>query len=184
MSVERNGVAGPDMACDCVVRHAAVLRSKVRAVDLQLHGLDPDDIEQEARLRLWSAQRRSPARPLPAKYAARAAASSALDAIRRESSRMRGRHQDISLMATEIAHPDLTPEAECEREQWMQALNRCLQRLPARRRNAIVRFLQGYSLTETAEVTGLSINACSKLVQRGLVQLRGWIAGNASSDSI
>jgi len=181
--MDQEEAPGPDVACDCVVRHAAVLRAKVRAVDLHRHGLDPDDVEQEARLRLWSAQRRSPARLLPAKYAARAAASSALDAIRRESVRMRGRHEDISLLASEIAHPDPSPEAACEREQWMEGLNRCLQRLPARRRDPIVHILQGYSLTEAAEANGLTLNACTKLVQRGLVQLRAWIAATAASET-
>jgi len=178
MSAQRSEGEAPDreLASVCLQRYASVVTSRVRGLDLRAQGIEEEDVEQDARIRIWSAQLREPDRLLPASYVARTAASSAIDALRRERARHRSKHEVLDAMPAELPHPDLSPEAVCERDQWLGRVKEGLDRLSERRRRPVSLILLGYSLSEAATASGLTLNSCTKLVLRGLEQLRQWLA--------
>jgi len=157
--------------------YGAKVRALVEGHGLGQYGIDPSDIEQEVRIRLWKALERDRSAAFHASYIQRVVLSSVIDAIRAAKSRPaeplpegEGEGSDAMLAAT------AGPEQVTGGNQDFARVAACLAELPQRRREAVALHLQGFSLREIGELGGTSEEAARKLLDRGLQTLRARLA--------
>ncbi len=149
-------------------------------------GLDFDDLEQEARLRLWRSLQRATEIAHPASYLYRLAASVTIDAIRRATAR---REEALEEVERALASGDSTaasglaaavtaadPASLVERRLELARASAALATLPPPRRRAVGLHLQGFSPAEIGELLGWSEAKARSLVYRGLEELRRLLA--------
>ena len=148
-----------------------IVRARLRGHDLKRQGIDEDDVEQDVRIRLWNTLERESTRDLSTAYVQKVVLSAVIDALRRERARRREFGQDIE--SVEAIHDHgRQPDLMLAQDQWMEHLRHCIDQLPLRRRRPVRLYLLGYTLQELSDLNGLSVDAGSKLVRRGLAELR------------
>jgi len=135
-------------------------------------GLDPDDIEQEVRIRLWRALDGDRIESLGASYIQRAVVSTVIDAARRAALRVTEPLPEAGRETLADAAPGPSIEDVALGRQRAERVWAVIQSLPVRRRVPIKLHLQGFSLTEIAELEGVSPEAARKLVSRGMEALK------------
>lgn len=152
--------------------YGAKVRQLLAAHGLAQRGIDPDDVEQEVRIRLWRAIERDRSAAFAASYIQRVVASTVIDALRRATVRAAEPLPEES--GEGISLPDETagPEQQAGGGQQVEVLRACLAELPERRRLPIALHLQGFALQEIADLVGTSAEAARKLVTRGLDELK------------
>jgi RNA polymerase sigma factor (sigma-70 family) len=165
-----------------LARFGARVRAQIDSNRLNQHGIDPEDVEQEVRIRLWKTLERDPNAELPASYIQRTVASALVDAVRRAQVR-----PTEALPETEDGVVDLPglghgPDRSALDAQHVEHLRSCMQALPARRRLPLQLYLQGYALQEIADLTDLTLDAARKLVYRGLDEIKQRLAALGLDD--
>ena len=148
------------------------LRYLLRSHKLEQHGIDPDDVEQEVRIRLWRAIERDRFGDFHASYIQRAVTSAVIDALRRAEVRAADPLPDDMVEGSPLPDPGVGPERRASDGERMKGLQQCLAQLPERRRLPIALHLEGFSLQEIADRIGTSAEASRKLVTRGLDELK------------
>lgn len=168
-----------------LAEYGGLLRATVARLcpsELRLHF---DDIEQEARLRLWRALLAAREIAHPASYLYRAAASATVDAIRRAAAR-----RDAALGADEgadvtqrgdregewMSPPRLGPDRVAERRLLLRRAWSALASMAPERRRAVGLHLRGFTPREIGELLGWSESKARSLVYRGLEELRRRLA--------
>ncbi|HET9034443.1 MAG TPA: sigma-70 family RNA polymerase sigma factor [Dokdonella sp.] len=144
----------------------------MRGYRLDRHGIDPADIEQEVRIRLWKAISRDRSGAFHASYVQRVVATTVIDALRRAEVRATEPLPEDDGESGQLPDEGISPEQTASDGERMEGLKRCLAEIPERRRLPITLHLQGYSLQEIADVVGTSAEAARKLVTRGLSSLK------------
>ncbi len=144
----------------------------MRGYRLDRHGIDPADIEQEVRIRLWKAISRDRSGAFHASYVQRVVATTVIDALRRAEVRATEPLPEDDGEFGQLPDESISPEQTASDGERMSGLQRCLAEIPERRRLPITLHLQGYSLQEIADVVGTSAEAARKLVTRGLSDLK------------
>lgn len=142
-------------------------------------GIQLDDIEQEARLRLWRALQSEREITDLASYLYRIVVSTTIDAVRRVKTR---REEQLRLgeeadddgvgIILLMVDKEQSPERLAERQQVVQKVARVLARLPESRRRAVGLFLQGFNSQEISDLLGWSEPKARNLLYRGLKDLR------------
>ena len=155
-----------------LARFGKVVRARLRAHDLRRHGIDEDDVEQDVRIRLWNTLERESVRDLTGAYVQKVVLSAVIDAVRRERTRRCESGQDLDSVEATHADPGRQPDLMLAHEQWLAQLRGCIERLPLRRQRPVRLYLLGYTMQELSDLNGLSLDAGSKLVRRGLAELR------------
>jgi RNA polymerase sigma-70 factor (ECF subfamily) len=152
--------------------HAARVKKLLLRHGLERHGIDPEEIEQEVRIRLWRAIERDRSGIFGASYVQRIVASTVIDALRRAKVRPSepGADEDQGLERLLDAAP--RPEHRASDDERVRILGRCLAEIPARRRLPITLHLEGFGFREIGDRIGLSEEAARKLVSRGMADLR------------
>jgi RNA polymerase sigma factor (sigma-70 family) len=155
--------------------YGARVKGLLKTYGLDKHGIDPADIEQEVRIRLWHALERDRFGAFHASYVQRVVASTVIDAIRRAQVRatepLPGEDDE---QPAELGEGPAGPEHSAGDAERMLGLERCMGEIPERRRLPIALHLQGFSLQEIADLAGISsADAARKLVSRGLEELKG-----------
>ncbi len=150
----------------------ARLGGLMRSYRLDRHGIDPADIEQEVRIRLWKAISRDRSGAFHASYVQRVVATTVIDALRRAEVRATEPLPEDDGESGQLPDESISPEQTASDSERMNGLKRCLAEIPERRRLPITLHLQGYSLQEIADVVGTSAEAARKLVTRGLTGLK------------
>ena len=129
------------------------------------YGLSPadlDEVRQDVRLRLWHAMQRPGEREITASYGYRAAASAAVDLLRRHRA-SRGR---ATVEPEAVAGPSLD-------EGVLEArLGEALAVVPESRRVAVRLHLNGHSLADVARVLHWTPAQARNQVYRGLADLK------------
>ncbi len=155
------------------VAYGARVKGLLRTYGLDKHGIDPADIEQEVRIKLWHALERDRSGAFHASYVQRVVASTVIDALRRAQVRATEPLPEEDDEAVEIGTKSVGPEHSAGDAQRMQGLERCMAEIPERRRLPIALHLQGFSLQEIANLAGIpSVEAARKLVSRGMDELK------------
>ena len=144
----------------------------MRSYRLDRHGIDPDDVEQEVRIRLWKAISRDRSGAFHASFLQSVAATTVIDALRRSEVRAAEPLPEDDGEPGQLAESGVSPEQSATDDERMSGLQRCLAEIPERRRLPITLHLQGFSLQEIADVVGTSAEAARKLVTRGLDGLK------------
>lgn len=158
-------------------KYGRALREAVARVCRGPLGLQRDEIEQEARIRLWRALTRETAIADVRPYLHRIVATAAIDAMRQVRSR-----REIPLEPpTDSEAPRSWPEPaargpspeELARSRELAGLaQRALSSLGANRRRAVGLHLQGFTTEEIAQLMKWSEAKARNLVYRGLADLR------------
>jgi len=159
---------------ELLAAYGARVRSLLSTYGLDKHGVDPADVEQEVRIRLWHALERDRSGAFHASYVQRVVATTVIDALRRAQVRAAEplpEEDDEGAVDLEVAH--VAPDRRAGDLERMQGLRQCLEEIPERRRLPISLHLQGFSLQEIADLAGIaSAEAARKLVSRGLEELK------------
>ena len=159
--------------------YGSFLRSAVRKLCPSTLGVTAEEIEQDARIRLWHALQRERNIADPASYLYRIAATAAIDAVRRVRARRELQMEaaagagdgppDLSALA---ASPTPSPEALAVGQEIGARVAAALARLPDNRRRAVGLHLRGYTSTEIATLLGWTEPKARNLTHRGLKDLR------------
>jgi len=156
-------------------RHGMRLRAAIERHCRCGRALDPDDIAQEVRIRLWRALERDRNAVFSASYLMQSVMSAVVDAVRRAppaSDPMQDFEGDSVQSWPEALVERGGPEARARTDALGVALNSALEALPQQRRLAVQFTLQGFSARECGELMGISGEAARKLAERGLVLVR------------
>jgi RNA polymerase sigma-70 factor (ECF subfamily) len=153
-------------------------------------GLQFDDIEQEARMRLWRALKDEREVTNYASYLYRIAATATIDAMRRVQARHEEQLQLMEQGANEgemstgsAAVPALvpvsattplrdSPERVAESREAVGRVMLAVARLPDEQRRAVGMYLQGMTSQDVADLMGWTEPKSRNLIYRGLKELR------------
>jgi len=142
-------------------------------------GLLYNDIEQDARVRLWRALQRGTEIEDPASYIYRVAATTTVDAIRRLKARREEQLRDGEDEDSDdrggrelAADANSSPDRLAERRQLIHKVQGALNRIADSRRRAVVLHLEGLTTQEVARALGWSEPKARHLVYRGLKDMR------------
>lgn len=139
-------------------------------------GLDPDDIEQDVRIRLWRALDGDRFEPLGASYIQRTVVSTVIDAARRAALRVTDPLPEAGYETLADAAPGPSVETATAGRQRAERVWAVIESLSVRRRVPIKLHLQGFTLQEIADLEGVSAEAARKLVSRGMEALKERLA--------
>jgi RNA polymerase sigma factor (sigma-70 family) len=139
-------------------------------------GIEIDDIEQDARIRMWRALQDERNLTNAASYIYRIAVSATIDAVRR----VMARHEEQAESDTDIesdmsvpaVDPRQSPERVAERSQLMQKVEAALAALSENRQTAVKLYLQGMTSQEIGDLCAWSEPKARNLIYRGLNELR------------
>ena len=171
----------PDRALDERFDRFADQYTKILRAHIARHcprhlGIQINDIEQEALLRLWRALRDERNVVDAASYIYRIAVTTTIDAVRRVIARREEQlatHDEEGLAgAAPHADPRQRPDVMMERRETMEIVLDSLGELPENRRCCVELHLQGFNTVEIAELLGWSEAKVRNLVYRGMDDLR------------
>jgi RNA polymerase sigma-70 factor (ECF subfamily) len=167
-------------------RYGRLLRATIVRLCPRQLGLQFDDIEQEARLRLWKALQGETRIGNAASYLSRIAITATIDAIRRVVARREEQLRLIDEVSEEeheerpgvvLAVPaENSPEALAQRRLLLRKVERALARLEPEHRRAVGLHLRGFRPAEIGRLLEWSEPKARSLVYRGLAQLRERLA--------
>ena len=174
----------PDPFEDLLDQYGSVLRGAIARVCPRNLGLEFDDIEQEARLRLWRALQSETEIEKPASYLYRVAVTATLDAVRRavarreEQLRLSGREPGNERPAAKLdpESPVDSPEVESQRRILLQKVRATLAGMTADRRRAVGLHIRGFTPAEIGRMLSWSEARARSQVYRGLKELRRKLA--------
>lgn len=158
--------------------YRGVLRAAIRRARPAALGLDPDDVEQDVRLRLWQLHQGERNIASPKSYIYRMAVNATLDAVRairrRREEALEGGAEGTGHGSggDELVASGASPERVAERRLLLDRVERALGRLAARRQTAVRLHLQGFTTTEIAQLAGWTEPTARNLAYRGLADLR------------
>lgn len=169
---------------DLLARHAPALAAAAARSCPGWLGIGLEEFTQEIRIRLWQALAARPELDPNAAYLFRIAATAAIDLIRR-------RRSDGSLLPIEALSPSLLQQLAIEDSAWLaqqssersQQLLAGLAQLDVRRATVLRLYLQGFSLQEIAELSGISQDAARNLVYRAADDLKHYFRQQSGDDS-
>jgi RNA polymerase sigma-70 factor (ECF subfamily) len=164
-------------------KYGAFLRQTIARICPKDLGIQFDDIEQEARLRLWRAIESEREINFHGSYIYKIVISVTINAIHRAKAR---REEQLRLAeddehnedAADVKTTTLTagaensPEAQAEREELLRKVEEAMALLPENRRLAVGLHLKGMTTDEIADLMGWSEPKARNLVYRGLKDLR------------
>jgi len=172
--------------------YGRVLKDAVARVCRGPLGLQRDEIEQEARIRLWRALRRETTISDVRLYLHRIVATAAIDAMRQVRSRREtplevfdAEGDDRAWTSAGIATSasGMSPERIASARELADVAQRVLAGLPVNRRRAVRLYLQGFTTQEIARMVGWSEAKARNLVYRGLGELREKLRAATSTSS-
>lgn len=162
--------------------YGAFLRRAILRVCPKDLGLQFDDIEQEARLKLWNALKGERNIENTSSYLFRIAATTTVDAIRKVRQR-----RESQLDELETGDDDLesrfpqagarSPEDLAAQREMMGKVQTALAMLSDNRRRSVSLHLRGLNNIEVAEILGWSESKARNLIYRGLNDLRKRLRG-------
>ena len=174
-------LAAPNEALDrLLASYGRFLRNAIVRACPKDVGLQFDDIEQEARLRLWRALQNETEIENPASYLYRIAVTTTIDAVRRVAAR---REEQLEKLLNEGNPPSVepflttdSPETIAERRLLLRRIEAALGLLSAERRRAVGLHLRGFTPPEIGKLLRWSESKARSLVYRGLQELRQRLA--------
>jgi len=180
--VESSQTAEAEARFDAIVQEfGKLLRHTIAQLCPKDLGIQFEDIEQEACLRLWRALQSERKIPDLASYIYRVVVTTTIDAVRRVKAR---REEQLRLaeegegeeregeMSSLAAGPEQSPERLAERQQVIRKVEEALARLPENRCRAVGLYLEGLTSQEIADLLGWSEPKARNLTYRGLKELR------------
>ncbi|HSB62801.1 MAG TPA: RNA polymerase sigma factor [Thermoanaerobaculia bacterium] len=180
-----------DRLREILEEYSGLLRRAIERLAPGRSGVLVDDVEQEARIRVWKVLQSGTEITDPPSYLCRVAFTATVDAVRTAKSRReepletRRAGEDAPLPEGPAA-PGPGPEAEVLERERVAALRHAVDALPEPRRSAVRLHLRGFRPEEVGRIMGWSPAKARNLAYRGLEDLRGelrrrdWNDGTAS----
>jgi len=147
------------------------LRAIVLARCPRVLGVDPDEVEQDVRVRLWQALEREREILQPASYLYQTAMSVIVDHIRRRQARP-DLGAGIDALEREPDAGTSDPADAAASGQFALAMVRAVDALPDRRRQVVQLHLRGFGTVEMGRMLGVTEATARNLLHRGLTTLR------------
>ncbi|HEV8268613.1 MAG TPA: RNA polymerase sigma factor [Thermoanaerobaculia bacterium] len=161
--------------------YGALLRRTIDRLCPRRLGLAVDDVEQEARLKIWRALQSERELTRPSSFLYKVAMNATLDAIRQVKARREeawtsgGEETGERAFPREdhlAADPEESPLRRAERRELGRKVQEALGRVAESRRRAVALHLQGFTNEETAKLLGFTEPKARNLIYRGLEDLR------------
>ncbi len=157
--------------------YCRLLRDTVLRLCPRTLGIHREDIEQEARVRLWRALQREREVSNPSSYLYRVVTSVTIDAIRQVRARREVPLSDALAVDGDQRTDQLearspSPEEKTACHELVQRLRGALEMLPDDRRRAVGLHLQGFTTSEIASLLGWTEPRARNLVYRALKDVR------------
>jgi len=154
-----------------------VLRSALARRVRGRPGLDLDDLEQEARIRLWKALEGEKTIEHPPSYINRVAATVLIDALRH--AQVRGKSVPLDQVGEQFASTsDLAnPLRRAESRELIRQIDEALGAMGADSADALRLYLQGLNTTQVAALLNWTEPRTRNLIYRGMERLRGELRG-------
>jgi RNA polymerase sigma-70 factor, ECF subfamily len=162
--------------------YAQFLNIHVRKYDLQKYGLDPEDILQDVRIKLWKLINDEKMIFSPGSYLKKVIASSVVDHLRK------ARREDVLLRhekqkhIAEIGH-SYSKEAARKR-MFEETVGRAVSRLIHSRRQVVKLYLLNFSVQDISSYMNWSVDKTRNLLYRGLADLRKSLKDLETRDEI
>lgn len=155
-------------------KYGRFLRNTIAQLCPRDLGIQIDDIEQEARLRLWRVLLSEREIKDLASYIYRVAATTTIDAVRRVKAKREEQLHTLEEAEEQVlsADADRSPADEVARRQVMKKIGAALASLPDNQRRALGLHLEGMTSQEIADLLEWSEPKARNLIYRGLKQLR------------
>ncbi len=151
-------------------------------------GINPDEVEQEAILRLWKALERESKLENPTSYLYRVVSTATIDAIRRVRARREDsiEPEDESMANPQIQTVDSSPGPErlASSVELSRALEASLGQLSENRKLAVKLHLQGFNTREIGDLLGWTEAKARNLASRGMKDLREGLEKAGVRDAI
>lgn len=160
---------------ELLAQYGAFIRRTVARLCPRSIGVVADEVEQEARIRLWRAVRDERDIKEPASYLYRIAAAAAIDAVRRVRARRESQvdEADENVFGSGTVRAfTRSPEQLVGDRQLASQVRAALARLPENRRRAVALHLRGFTTAEIGRLLGWSEPKARNLAYRGLQDLR------------
>ena len=156
---------------DLLASYAGKVRSLIQGHHLDRHGIDPDDVEQAVRIRLWKTLDQDQPAGFCASFIQRVVLTTVIDAIRaarsRESEPLPENEDSVAFVALTASPEDVAMHTE-----EIRHASELISSLPGQRGDAVALHLEGFSFQEIGCRIRTSEEAARKLVRRGLERLR------------
>lgn len=171
---------------DVLEKYSTWLTQLVRRKCPTRLGIDPDDLEQEVRIRLWralSSERKIASWP---SYLYRIVSTVTIDAVRSVRSKHEATATPKAMEGEEdplAQHPSpaASPEQQTAESHLLERVSRIIDDLPPDRRRAVGLYLQGFKIQEIADLAGWTEPRARNLLYRGLAVLREQLAAQGLS---
>jgi RNA polymerase sigma-70 factor (ECF subfamily) len=152
-----------------LAKYGAFLRRTIVHVCPSSLGIQFDDVEQEARLRLWRALKAEREIANPASYLYSVAVTATIDAVRRVKAR---REEQLDSAREGVGREGASPERAAEHQRVLEKIEQVLSGLPDDRHRPVALYLQGFGTREIGDLLGWSEAKARNLTYRGLNDLR------------
>jgi RNA polymerase sigma factor (sigma-70 family) len=159
------------------------LRQSIARLSAKGWGVQPEDIEQEVRVRLWRVlESEKPVQNWPS-HLYRMAANATIDALRQALARreepLHVENAGEAAPEAQIRSADLPADAAAAGRELLGKVQRAMGRLSESRAQAVSLHLRGFTLEEVAALVGWSVPRARNLVYRGLAScgpvVSGWL---------
>ncbi|MBK9063736.1 MAG: sigma-70 family RNA polymerase sigma factor [Acidobacteria bacterium] len=167
--------------------YGGLLRRAIERLAPGRSGVLADDVEQEARIRVWRALQSGTEITSPPSYLCRVALTATVDAIRTARS-----HREEPLEAARTGNEastaegppslNLSPEAEVLQKERFDVLRLAVDSLAEPRRSAVRLHLRGFRPDEVGRIMGWSPAKARNLAYRGLESLRSELRRREGND--
>jgi len=148
---------------------AQLMNSQVQQYNLLKYGLDPEDILQEVKVRIWKLVASERAIVSPAPYIRKIVSSAVIDQLRK-------RRREADLFHNEqqrISERESSYCGEAARKRaFEQTVGRAVEKLIDSRRQVVKLYLLNLSIPEISDYMGWSQNKTRNLLYRGLADIR------------
>ena len=150
------------------------LRGAVAKVRSRSFSIDPEEIEQEVRIRLWKVLEADREIRSPESYIYRMAVNATLDVIRRYQRRREDPMETLEHSSERAIHEprSKSPEIAAQRRETLIKVERALKDLSEERASCVRYYLQGFTSEEIAHLKRWTEPKARNLTYRGLDQLR------------
>ncbi len=150
------------------------LRGAMAKVRSRTYSIDPQEIEQEVRIRLWKVLKAEREIRSPKSYIYRMAVNATLDVVRRYQRRREDPMETLEQSSDRDSHEmrEGSPEITAQRKETLNKVERALEGLSEDRASCVRYYLQGFNSEEIAHLRQWTEPKARNLTYRGLDQLR------------
>lgn len=153
-----------------IKNYSAYMSAQVQHYDLGRYGLDPDDILQEVKIRIWKLLRGDRTITSPAPYIKKIVSSAVIDQLRKRRREEHLYHHERQKQISE--QEDRYRQETLRKGGFEQAVGKAVEQLISSRRQVVKLYLLNLTIQEIAGYLHWSHDKTRNLLYRGLADLK------------